>query len=173
MLRTRTRRPTQNDVARLAAVSQPVVSYVLSGDPDAPVSAETRARVLAAVEELGYVPDRTARNLRRRRTFTLAGVIPDITNPFYPAFERGVQDVAEAHGLTLITYHTDGRAAMVLAGTGVARSRSHTKVTHAAKPYTAAVMSMVTGTNSDAGRPAACACSTQARLRPRASMPPT
>lgn len=109
MLRTRTRRPTQNDVARLASVSQPVVSYVLSGDPDAPVSAETRARVLAAIEELGYVPDRTARNLRRRRTFTLAGVIPDITNPFYPAFERGVQDVAEAHGFTLITYNTDGR----------------------------------------------------------------
>lgn len=107
---TRVRRPTQNDVARLASVSQAVVSYVLSGDPDVSVSAETRARVLAAVDELGYVPDRTARSLRGRRTFTLAGVIPDITNPFYPAFERGVQDVAEAHGYTLMTYNTDGQA---------------------------------------------------------------
>jgi LacI family transcriptional regulator len=95
-------------VARLARVSQPVVSYVLSGDPAAPVAAATRQRVVAAIDELGYVPDRTARNLRARRTFTIAGVIPDITNPFYPAFERGVQDVAEAAGYALVTYNTDG-----------------------------------------------------------------
>lgn len=105
--RTMRRRPTQADVARRAGVSQPVVSYVLGG-PEAPVAPETRQRVLAAIVELGYVPDRTARNLRHRRTSTLAGIIPDITNPFYPAFERGVQDVAETHGFDLITYNTDG-----------------------------------------------------------------
>ena len=105
------RRPTQADVARLAGVSQPVVSYVLGGAADAPVAADTRDRVLAAIAELGYVPDRTARNLRRRRTSTLAGIIPDITNPYYPAFVRGVQDVAELHGLDLITYNTDGDGA--------------------------------------------------------------
>jgi LacI family transcriptional regulator len=93
----------------MAAVSQPVVSYVLSGDPDAPVAAATRQRVLEAIEQLGYVPDHTARSLRSRRTFTIAGVIPDITNPFYPAFERGIQDVAEAAGYDLITYNTDGK----------------------------------------------------------------
>jgi LacI family transcriptional regulator len=102
------RRPTQTDVARLAGVSQPVVSYVLGGAADAPVAPDTRDRVLAAIAELGYVPDRTARNLRRRRTSTLAGIIPDITNPYYPAFVRGVQDVAEAHGFDLIIYNTDG-----------------------------------------------------------------
>ncbi len=106
--RTMARRPTQIDVARLARVSQPVVSYVLGGAADAPVAPETRDRVLAAIAELGYVPDRTARNLRRRRTATLAGIIPDITNPYYPAFVRGVQDVAEIHRLDLITYNTDG-----------------------------------------------------------------
>ncbi|MFM9106741.1 MAG: LacI family DNA-binding transcriptional regulator [Chloroflexota bacterium] len=105
---TRVRRPTQSDVANLANVSQAVVSYVLNDDPSRSVAADTRQRVLAAVAELGYVPDRTARNLRQRRTFTIAGIIPDILNPFYPAFERGVQDVAEAHGYDLITYNTDG-----------------------------------------------------------------
>ncbi|MGI9253373.1 MAG: LacI family DNA-binding transcriptional regulator [Thermomicrobiales bacterium] len=109
MSAARTRRPTQADVAQMASVSQAVVSYVLNGDPTRSVAPATRARVLAAVEELGYVPDRTARNLRQRRTFTIAGIIPDITNPFYPAFERGVQDVAEAHGYDLITYNTDGK----------------------------------------------------------------
>ena len=107
----RGKRPTQADVARLAAVSQPVVSYVLSGDPLAPISPETRQRVLDAIEALGYVPDRAARSLRTRKTLTIAGVIPDITNPFYPAFERGIQDVAERHGYDLIVYNTDGDAA--------------------------------------------------------------
>ncbi len=103
------KRPTQADVARLASVSQPVVSYVLSGNPAAPVAPATRARVLAAIAELGYVPEHAGRSLRRRRTNTIAGVIPDITNPFYPAFERGIQDVAEQAGYDLITYNTDGK----------------------------------------------------------------
>jgi LacI family transcriptional regulator len=95
-------------VARLAEVSQPVVSYVLSGDSRASVAADTRQRVLDAIEQLGYVPHHAARSLRGQRTYTIAGIIPDITNPFYPAFERGIQDVAEAAGYDLITYNTDG-----------------------------------------------------------------
>jgi len=108
--RSRSKKPTQMDVARLAAVSQPVVSYVLNNDALAPVAAETRQRVLSAIEQLGYVPDRAARSLRTRKTFTIAGIIPDITNAFYPAFERGIQDVAESHGYDLIVYNTDGDA---------------------------------------------------------------
>lgn len=104
----RRKRPTQVDVARLAAVSQPVVSYVLSGNTDAPVAPETRERVLKAIAALGYVPDHTARSLRRRRTFTIASIIPDIINPFYPAFARAIQDVAEHAGYDLITYNSDG-----------------------------------------------------------------
>jgi len=107
----RSKAPTQSDVARLAAVSQPVVSYVLNQDKVAPVAPETRRRVIAAMEQLGYVPNRAARTLRTRKTFTIAGVIPDITNAFYPAFQRGVQDVAEAHDHDLIVYNTDGDAA--------------------------------------------------------------
>lgn len=95
-------------MARLAAVSQPVVSYVLNNDELAPVAPETRRRVLEAIAELGYVADRAARSLRTRKTLTIAGIIPDITNAFYPAFERGIQDVAESHGYDLIVYNTDG-----------------------------------------------------------------
>ncbi|MFN8663590.1 MAG: LacI family DNA-binding transcriptional regulator [Thermomicrobiales bacterium] len=102
------RRPTQADVARLAAVSQPLVSYVLSGDPNAPVAAETRARVLAAISELGYVPSHAARSLRSQKALTIGAIIPDITNPFYPAFARGIQNVAESQGYDLIAYNSDG-----------------------------------------------------------------
>jgi len=106
----RLKNPTQSDVARLAAVSQSVVSYVLNRDAVAPVAPETRRRVIAAVAELGYVPDRAARALRTRKTATIAAIIPDITNAFYPAFVRGVQDVAEGHGYDLIVHNTDGDA---------------------------------------------------------------
>jgi LacI family transcriptional regulator len=92
----------------LPAVSQPLVSYVLSGDPNAPVGAETRARVMAAIAELGYVPSHAARSLRSQRALAIGAIIPDITNPFYPAFARGIQNVAEAEGYDLIAYNSDG-----------------------------------------------------------------
>lgn len=95
-------------MARLAAVSQPLVSYVLSGDPNAPVAPETRARVMAAIEELGYVPSHAARSLRSQRALAIGAIIPDITNPFYPAFARGIQNVAEREGYDLIAYNSDG-----------------------------------------------------------------
>ncbi len=107
---SRIKKPTQADVARLANVSQATVSYVLNSNPSVSVPEVTRQRILAAVDELGYVPNGTARSLRTQRTSTIAAVIPDITNPFYPAFERGVQEVAEARGYDLIVYNTGGIA---------------------------------------------------------------
>ena len=101
--------PTQADVARQAGVSQALVSYVLNGSPVTLPDA-TRRRVLDAMDELGYVPHGGARALRLDRTMTLALVMPDITNPFYPAVERGLQDSAEAGGYQLMTYNTDGIA---------------------------------------------------------------
>lgn len=104
------RRPTQADVAKLAGVSQATVSYVLNTNSVISVPEETRGRILAAVDELGYVPNGIARSLRTRRTYMIAAVIPDITNPFYPAFERGVQEAAEASGYDLIVLNTGGTA---------------------------------------------------------------
>jgi LacI family transcriptional regulator len=85
-----------------------MVSYVVNDRLTRPVSDAARQRILTAIAELGYVPDRTARNLRRRKTLTLACIIPDITNPFYPALLRGIQDVADDHGYDVLTYNTDG-----------------------------------------------------------------
>lgn len=107
----RARRPTQADVARLASVSQAMVSYVVNNTPSVSIPDETRLRVLNAIQTLGYVPHSAARSLRTRKSYTVAGIIPDITNPFYPAFERGIQDVANVHGYDLITCNTDGIAA--------------------------------------------------------------
>ena len=102
------KRPTQTDVARLAEVSQTTVSYVLNNSEAVSVSPATRQRIWDAIDELGYVPNQAARSLRTNRTFSIASIIEDITNPFYPAFERGIQDVAEQNGYDLIIYSTRG-----------------------------------------------------------------
>lgn len=101
-------RPTQNDIARLAGVSQATVSQVLNNPMIKSIPPETRQRILDAVERLGYVPDRAARSLRTKKTYTLAAIIPDITNPYYPAFVRGIQDVVESNDYDLVIYNTDG-----------------------------------------------------------------
>jgi len=82
------RRPTSFDIAALAGVSQPTVSRALSGNPS--VSDETRARVLAAAEQLNYKVDKNASGLRRRSSQTLALLFFEeetpggaLINPFY------------------------------------------------------------------------------------------
>jgi len=104
----RNRRPTQFDVAKLAGVSQTAVSSVLNNSATISIPEETRKRILDAIQDLDYVPDRSARSLRTQKTYTIATIIPDITNPFYPAFIRGIQDVANHNGYDLIIYNTDG-----------------------------------------------------------------
>jgi LacI family transcriptional regulator len=75
-------RVTSHDIAREAGVSQPTVSRALRGDPR--VAAATVALIEATARRLGYVPNAAGRTLRTRRTSTVAIVIADITNPFYP-----------------------------------------------------------------------------------------
>ena len=101
-------RITQVDVAQLAGVSRALVSQILNNNTTLVIPQETRTRVQSAMHELGYVPDRAAQSLRTRKTYTIASIIPDITNPFYPAFQRGIQDVTREHNYELIMYNTDG-----------------------------------------------------------------
>ena len=105
------KRPTQADVARVANVSQAMVSYVLNETAPVSISPEVRQRIQNAIQQLGYQPNRAARSLRTSKTYTIAAIIPDILNPFYPAFVRGIQDVADDRGYDVITYNTDGLAA--------------------------------------------------------------
>ena len=102
------RRVTQGDVAKKANVSQAMVSYIVNNNSTVTIPDETRQRVQNAMSELGYVPNITARRLQSSKTYTIAGIIPDIINPFYPAFERGIQDIANQNNYDLIMYNTDG-----------------------------------------------------------------
>jgi LacI family transcriptional regulator len=92
------------EVARRAGVSPATVSRVLNG---APVSADKTRRVRQAAEELSYVPNRTARRLRKQTSELIALLIPDIENPFFTALARGVEDRAQAAGFSVVLCNTD------------------------------------------------------------------
>ena len=93
------RRPTINDIARLAEVSKKTVSRVINESPF--VKEETRERVSAIMKELAYEPDPQARGLAFRRSF-LVGFIYDNPNPQYVVnAQQGILDGLKGSGLEL------------------------------------------------------------------------
>ncbi|MGY1602958.1 LacI family DNA-binding transcriptional regulator [Geodermatophilus sp. SYSU D00815] len=99
--------PTSWTVARAAGVSQSTVSRALRGDPR--VREETRRRVDAAARRLGYVPNSLAAGLVSRSTRTVAVVVSDLANPFFPALLTPVYDELQLMGyrVVLFTERTD------------------------------------------------------------------
>ena len=87
---------TMREVARLAGVSISTVSAVINQAPK--VSEKRSARVRDAMRALDYQPHQVARNLKTGKTQTVGVLIPDITNPFYPALVRGLANAARASG---------------------------------------------------------------------------
>lgn len=92
-------------IAERAQVSIGTVSHVVNGT--APVREKLRKRVLEVIAHLGYQPSQLARGLRRDTTNMLGMVIPDITNPFFPAVVRGVEDVAFNKSYRVVLCNTD------------------------------------------------------------------
>ncbi len=93
------------DVARLAGVSVGTVSNVLNR-PSA-VRAVTRARVEAAIEELSFVPNASARQLVAGESRTIAYVVLDASNPFFTDVARGIDEVAAGRDLSLFLCNSD------------------------------------------------------------------
>ena len=103
--RNRRNGPTLEGVALLAGVSRATVSRVVNGSPK--VSPEVRRDVEAAVESLGYVPNRAARSLVTRRSGSFGLVITEPTgrlfsDPFFPQVLRGISAELTARDLQLI-----------------------------------------------------------------------
>jgi DNA-binding LacI/PurR family transcriptional regulator len=89
------RRPTLHDVAARAGVSKSLVSLALQGSPK--VAPASRDAILAAADELGYRPNRTAASLVRQRTHTIGVHILDLHNPVFAEILDGVQEGVRAH----------------------------------------------------------------------------
>jgi LacI family transcriptional regulator len=96
---------TVRDVARHAGVSTSTVSHVLNRTRF--VSDDLRERVTAAMLELDYEPNAAARMLSLKRSNTLGLIVSDIRNPFFSSVARGVEDVAQEHGYTVVLCNSD------------------------------------------------------------------
>ena len=93
------------DVAEAAGVSTATVSRVLSNGLH--VRPEVRERVMAAVERLGYRPNLVARSLRAQQSNTIGLIVSDISNPFFTALSRAVEDTAYEQGFSVLLCNTD------------------------------------------------------------------
>lgn len=99
---------TMNDVARLAGVSQPTVSRILSNkNTFHSISEETRTRVLAVAKELNYQPNLLAQGLRTSKTQMIAVMIADISNNFYHRIVRAIQDFADEENYDVMIANSD------------------------------------------------------------------
>lgn len=97
-------RVTLLDVAAHARVSRATASLVLRGSPL--VADATRQRVLASMQQLGYVYHRAAATLRTQRSGTVGLVVTDIANPFYAELTIGIEDRLDAAGRVVMLANT-------------------------------------------------------------------
>ena len=97
---------TRDDVARLAGTSTAVVSYVINNGPR-PVAPATRERVLAAIKELGYRPDRVAQAMASRRTDLIGLIVPDARQPFFAEMAHAVEQAAAERGKMVLVGNSD------------------------------------------------------------------
>jgi LacI family transcriptional regulator len=96
---------TIRDVARVAGVSVSVVSRVLN-QGSGPVAADTRAKVVAAIEQLAYHPRAAAKELSQGQALTIGLVLADLTNPFFARLADRVVWEARARGVQVVLMTT-------------------------------------------------------------------
>jgi LacI family transcriptional regulator len=96
---------TIKDVAHEAEVSVATVSRVLNNVGY--VNEETRKRVEKAISKLNYKPNAVARSLFKKQSKTIALIVPDIKNPFFPEIARAIEDVMNKKEYTLILCNSD------------------------------------------------------------------
>lgn len=99
-------RVTIQQVAKAAGVSPSTVSNLLNGRTDRMVPA-TRDRIERTIADLGYRPNRAARQLRTGRTQTVGLIVPSVGNPFWGAFARELEIAALDVGCSVLLCNSE------------------------------------------------------------------
>lgn len=100
---------TIKDIAKILGVNQSTVSRALNTSTSHMVTPELVKKVSDKARELGYYPNRMAAALVHNRSFTVGMLVPDLTNPVFPPIIRGLEDVFDKHGYTLIVINSDNK----------------------------------------------------------------
>ncbi len=96
---------TIKDIAEYTGVSYATVSRTLNNLSG--VNQATREKILAAASEMGYRPNIHARSLKTNKTYTIALIVPDISNPFFADIALSVNDYAFERGYTTVLCSTN------------------------------------------------------------------
>lgn len=97
---------TMEDVAKKAGVSKATVSRVINNNKN--VSKKTRLKILEAINDLDYIPNEVARSLYRKSSNIVALIVPDISNPFFSAMAKGVEDFTRKNNYMVMLCNTEG-----------------------------------------------------------------
>ncbi|ADD45239.1 LacI family DNA-binding transcriptional regulator [Stackebrandtia nassauensis] len=165
------------EVAEAAGVSVSTASRVLTGSKH-PIAAATRAKVLAAAEQLGYSPSALAQALVSRRSRLLGVLVSDIVNPYFSVIARGIDDMASRSGYVTMLSHVDRRtsteidrlramrdysaAGVIIAGSGFVDDPEATKLAEAVAQAREQGVNMVCLAPRDLGCPTISADATAA-----------
>jgi DNA-binding LacI/PurR family transcriptional regulator len=99
------KQPTMWDVARLAQVTQPTVSYVINNTAN--ISNEVRKRVNRAIKELNYKPNYFARGLKTNKSNMIGIVVPDILNEFYACIVNDTEKMLLRERFSIVIQSTN------------------------------------------------------------------
>lgn len=99
------RRVTLRDIAELTGFSINTVSRALNNKEE--VHSDTRAKILAAADKLGYRANRLAKGLRSNKTGTIGVVVTDVANPFFSALVKGIARAARDLDYSIILQDSD------------------------------------------------------------------
>lgn len=109
------------DIAAKAGVSIATVSHALRNPGR--VSDQTRKKVLAAADEIGYTPNRLARSLRTARSGNIVAIIPDVSDSYNSKLIKAIEKVAHSRGYSVLLGDTQGSAEREREFAAMARSR--------------------------------------------------
>lgn len=94
---------TMKDIARLAGVSQPTVSRVINGNKD--VNEEIAKRVMKIIEEVGYVPNKTAQSLKKSHSKLIGISVSEMYNPYFVELIDHIETITRKHGYNIILHN--------------------------------------------------------------------
>lgn len=96
---------TIKDISRIAGVGVSTVSRVLNKHPD--VKTETRQKVLSVIEEFNYVPNNSARNLKRNTSNNIGVLVKGIHNPFFSEMIKSIEEKIDEEGYSMILHYNE------------------------------------------------------------------
>ena len=98
---------TIKDVARECGVAVSTVSRALNNNPD--INPQTKEKILQVVQRLGFVPNNSARNLKRVDAKSIAILVKGITNPFFTSMIEVIEERIEKMGYSMVLHHMESK----------------------------------------------------------------